>query len=113
WRGASAANLAEFAEVFGASAAPYVLAVSRRNPARVLDAANALSAPLREGSPVVVPALEPKPDAPVGAFDLRYCETVEDEAVAVADWMAERIADDRAAEPSTAAIIFRARKHMA
>ena len=113
WRGASAANLAEFAGAFGATTTPFVLAVSRRNPARVLDAANALSEPLREISPVVVPELEPKPDAPIGAFELRYTETVDDEAAAVADWMAERIGDERDAERPTAAIIFRARAHMA
>jgi len=112
WRGASAANLAEFGETFGSEAPPYVLAVSRRNPARVLDAANELSRPLRESSPVAVPELEPKPDAPIGAIDLRYTETVDEEAVAVADWMAERLGDERAAEQPTAAIIFRARKHM-
>jgi len=112
WRGASAANLAEFAGTFGASGRPFVLAVSRRNPARVLDAANVLSAELRDGSPVFVPELEPKPDAPVGAFDLRYPETVDDEAAAVADWMAERIGDERREDLPTAAIIFRARKHM-
>lgn len=112
WRGASAANLAEFGEAFGSSAPPFVLAVSRRNPARVLDAANAISEPLREASPVVVPELAPKPDAPVGAFELRYPETVDDEAAQVADWFAERIGDERAAERPTAAIIFRARKHM-
>lgn len=113
WRGASAANLAEFAETFGATAPPFVLAVSRRNPARVLDAANELSKPLRDASPIVVPELEPKPDAPVGAFDLRYPETVDDEAAAVADWLAGRIGADRITEKPTAAIIFRARKHMA
>ncbi|HWL00767.1 MAG TPA: ATP-dependent DNA helicase [Microbacteriaceae bacterium] len=112
WRGASAANLAEFAETFGATSPPFVLAVSRRNPARVLDAANELSKPLRDASPIIVPELEPKPDAPIGAFDVRYPETVDDEAVAVADWMAERIGDGREADRPTAAIVFRARKHM-
>ena len=52
WRGASAANLARFAQRLrapGATAGVYDLSTSWRNPRIVLDAANALIAPLDAG----------------------------------------------------------------
>lgn len=51
WRGAAAANIITFAEQFprsdGSAAARYALTVNRRSGTTILDAANALAAPLR------------------------------------------------------------------
>jgi len=109
WRGASAANLADFGPAFG-GAAKYDLTVSRRNPPRVLAAANRLAAPLLAAAPIEVLPLEVREDAVEGILDVRYPETVDEEARAVAEWLQARI--DGAAEPPTAAIILRARRHM-
>ena len=110
WRGASAANLADFGRAFG-GAGRYDLSVSRRNPPDVLRAANRLVAPLADVAPIAVLELQPREDAVEGAFDVDYLETVDEEARAVAAWMKTRI--DGMAQPPTAAIIFRARRHMA
>jgi len=109
WRGASAANLADFAPAFG-GAGRYDLTVSRRNPPRVLAAANRIAAPLRAAAPIEVRPLEAREDAVEGLLDVHYPETVDEEARAVAEWLRDRIA--AAPEPPTAAIVLRARKHM-
>jgi DNA helicase-2/ATP-dependent DNA helicase PcrA len=107
WRGASAANLGRFSLDFTGTrdgAAEYALSTSWRNPTRVLDAANTLVGPLSVGSPVHVERLEPRPGAEPGRLDVRFEQTVADEAATVADWLAERLAqrDDDGRGPSAA-----------
>ncbi|HEY2555520.1 MAG TPA: ATP-dependent helicase, partial [Diaminobutyricibacter sp.] len=100
WRGASAANLGRFSLDFTGNqpgiarggAAEYALSTSWRNPTRVLEAANVLVGPLSASSPVHVQRLEARPGAGAGELAVRFEQTVADEAAAVADWLARRLA---------------------
>ena len=110
WRGASAANLKRFGADFGGDAevVEYPLSTSWRNSGRVLDAANAVVAPLR--SPGERP-LAPRPLAPEGTVEVHFAERVDEEAAAVAEWFARAI--EAHGEKTTGAILFRQRRHMA
>lgn len=90
WRGASATTLTRFPDEFRGGEGPadvLQLSTSWRNDTRILDVANATSAPLRSG---LVAALQARPDAGLGAVEAGRFETVEDEARNIADWVAER-----------------------
>ncbi|RGE21576.1 ATP-dependent DNA helicase [Leucobacter sp. wl10] len=125
WRGASAAGLRSFhADFRGRGAAPgseggppttLTLSTSWRNPARVLDAANAVAAPLAAAAAVSVPKLAPRPGAGNGSVEWRYPETVHEERLAVAEWM-RAARETHLAEhgaPPSAAVVFRKRSPMA
>ncbi len=99
WRGAAAANIITFAEQFpradGSPAARYALTVNRRSGQVILDAANALAAPLRadeelqwDGIDVdlVAPEGTPPGDITVASFD-----TWPDEV----SWVVDRIVASR------------------
>lgn len=118
WRGASAAGLARFPGRFqrddGAPAAVHYLSTSWRNDAAVLAAANVVSAPLRSrtaaGGNVEVPPLDLRPGAGDGAVSAHVAATPEEEADAVAEWVAARWRSG--AHPggrATAAVLCRAR----
>jgi DNA helicase-2/ATP-dependent DNA helicase PcrA len=107
WRGASASNLEQFGSQFGAVGRPFALATSWRNGHRILDAANALVAPLSLVSRVPVEQLTAGPKATAVPVEVRFEEHLEAEADAVAVWFAERLA---VPEPPSAALLFRARK---
>lgn len=96
WRGASAANLARFGTDFatGGSSTVYDLSTSWRNPSVVLDAANALIAPL-DGGGVPKAPLSASPFAKPGHLEVAWAETIEDEADRVAGWFAERLRGGR------------------
>lgn len=115
WRGASAGNLGDFAGAFAPAgdARRYSLATSWRNSAAVLDAANAVLAPLAASSPVPVDRLRPRPGAPRGAVELAYDVDLEAETDRVAEWF-ERVRADRAAQgrSTTGAVLLRSKKHM-
>lgn len=116
WRGASATNLPRFTTDFptasggaGVSPAPTLeLCTSWRNPPRVLDLANAISAEARQRSVAVRP-LRPRPEAPAGTV---LCALQRDVATE-RDWLAGHIAARynaaaRAGEqPPTAAVLVR------
>ncbi|PUB29864.1 DNA helicase-2/ATP-dependent DNA helicase PcrA [Promicromonospora sp. AC04] len=118
WRGASAAGLARFPGRFqrddGVPAAVHYLSTSWRNDAAVLAAANVVSGPLRSrsgaGTNVEVPPLDLRPGAGTGVVSAHVAATLEEEAEAVAEWVAERWRSG--AHPdgrSTAAVLCRAR----
>lgn len=118
WRGASAAGLARFPGRFqrddGVPAAVHYLSTSWRNDAAVLTAANVVSGPLRTrtgaGTNVEVPPLDLRPGAGDGVVTAHVAATLEEEADAVAEWVAERWRSG--AHPdgrSTAAVLCRAR----
>ncbi|MGP3536138.1 ATP-dependent DNA helicase [Microbacterium sp. RD1] len=115
WRGASAGNLAGFPAAFASdgSCLRYSLLTSWRNSARVLDAANAVLAPLARGSAVSVEELRPRPNAPEGEITVVFERDLDAEADRVAEWFAgiraARAADGR---PTTGAVLFRSKKHM-
>ncbi|WP_228717548.1 ATP-dependent helicase [Allosaccharopolyspora coralli] len=122
WRGASAANLPRFTQDFPrrcgngalAPAEKYGLLTSFRNPAEVLDLANAASAPLRQNG-LDVEELRPRDGA--GSADLR-CALLDD-VRAERDWTADRVAAmwrdtvDSTGAPPTAAVLVRRRADMA
>lgn len=99
WRGAAASNIIAFATSFpradGSAAQAYPLTVNRRSGQTILDAANAMAAPLRtdpdlqwDGLNVdlVAPPGTPRGDIVAGSFD-----TVEGEVA----WIADRIVASR------------------
>lgn len=101
WRGASPGGLARFPAAFpvvepqvrgGRRPADVVqLSTSWRNDAAVLDVANHVAAPLRvAGARVDVPRLAARPGAGAGTVHAVVTDTVEDEADAVASWVAAR-----------------------
>ncbi len=108
WRGASATTLARFPAAFAAGSPAPVrpLATSWRNDRLVLDVANRVAAPLREGMPIDVPGLSSRPDSGAGRVVEARFETQLEEA----DWIAERFAALRRARPrATAAVLCRKR----
>ncbi|WP_424980923.1 UvrD-helicase domain-containing protein [Microbacterium sp. S308A+] len=117
WRGASADNLYGFAREFAReqTARSYSLMTSWRNDRRILDAANAVLAPLQRPG-LDVPPLEPRPGAGDGGVAARFPLTADEEAAEVAAWFVERRAAHRAADgnvrPHTGAILFRSKRHM-
>jgi DNA helicase-2/ATP-dependent DNA helicase PcrA len=118
WRGASASNLEQFGEQFGAGqfgagGSAFALSTSWRNGHRILDAANALVAPLSLDSRVQVEKLTPSPVASSVPIEVRFEEELEAEADAAACWFAARLAASERQKgglPPSAAMLFRARK---
>ena len=119
WRGASAANLGQFGNWFGANTT-FPLSTSWRNPVAVLEAANLLIEPLASAAVVPVATLQPQPEAGTDAIDMRYPQTVTEEAAEVAGWFARLLKDPSLARraapghpgertPPTAALLLRSR----
>ncbi len=112
WRGAAATNLPRFATDFprsdGTPAPILELPTSWRNPSRVLQVANAVSAEARRRS-VAVRALRPRPDAPLGTV---RCALLSDVA-AEREWIAGQLHDHyqkfraEGSPPPTAAVLVR------
>jgi DNA helicase-2/ATP-dependent DNA helicase PcrA len=91
WRGASQGTLAAFPQHFardGRPAAVLTLRTSFRNAGNVLTVANAVVAPLR-ATGVSTPTLVPRDGAPDGGVRCALYPTVDDEAAAVARYVAE------------------------
>ena len=115
WRGASQGTLAAFPDQFtddGKPATVLTLGTSFRNADRVLAAANAIAAPLRDGV-VSTPVLHARENAPDGDVRCGLYPTIDDEAAAVADYLAGVWNDDdvlrRQGEPTrTLAVLVRA-----
>jgi DNA helicase-2/ATP-dependent DNA helicase PcrA len=117
WRGASASNLDEFGIDFG-TAKNFSLRTSWRNPVEVLEKANEISLPLANQASFEIPKaldkrvlpvkLEPMPDAPKGAVQVRFLETIEQEAQAIAEWFKPALA-----ERASCAVLMRKRSAMA
>lgn len=110
WRGASSANLDDFARSFGDQVTTFSLTTSWRNGTQVLAAANRVAEALRETSPVDVGALLPSPTASAHAIDARFEQTLAEEAAATASWFVEILASDPS-DPPSAALLLRARTH--
>jgi DNA helicase-2/ATP-dependent DNA helicase PcrA len=122
WRGASAEALGEFLDHFSSLeqrelAHELTLSTSWRNPRRILEAANAISQPLRAGTELDVPVLHPKPGAQDGQVTVSYFETEAEEYAALADWFAKsreqlRQEDAHGRYP-TAAVLVRTKRQLA
>ncbi|PRY69443.1 DNA helicase-2/ATP-dependent DNA helicase PcrA [Glaciihabitans tibetensis] len=114
WRGASAANLEQFAHQFGGGeVANFNLTTSWRNGRKILAVANALVEPLVAHTRVRVDKLQPGPGASAVPVELIVEETVLEEAQAAARWLKAHLArtDPKTGKPPTAAMLFRARKN--
>ncbi|HRN30412.1 MAG TPA: ATP-dependent helicase, partial [Terrimesophilobacter sp.] len=109
WRGASAANLAQFGTQFAASTPhnSFELTISWRNGSRILDAANTLIEPLTRETRGSVSVLEPGPGATSHDVEAHIAETIRDEAAHVAQWLGARLAESPKDKPATAVILFR------
>ena len=120
WRGAAAANIITFAEQFpntdGSPATPYALTVNRRSGQQILDAANALSGPLRADeelqwdgidTDLVAPKGTPPGDIRVATFD-----TWPGEVAWVADDIAAAHDSGRARSWSDIAVLARRNAHI-
>ncbi|HEY0187699.1 MAG TPA: ATP-dependent DNA helicase [Cellulomonas sp.] len=99
WRGASAGGLARFPETFWVATADggrrradvHQLSTSWRNDHAVLAAANLVATPLRTaGAPVDLPELAARPGAGPGDVRVHLAPTLEEEAQAVAEFVAAR-----------------------
>lgn len=115
WRGASAGNLGGFARAFAPAGGcgEFALLTSWRNSQRVLDAANAVLAPLAATAAVPVQELRARPQAPDGDVTLVFEPDIDTEADRVAEWF-EVVRGRRSAQGrgTTGAILFRSKKHM-
>lgn len=112
WRGASAANLEQFAHSFGAGeqVQEFALSTSWRNGTSILVSANRLVEPLIATTTVRVQELEPAPNASTIPVDVCFEETIAHEAQAAALWLKRRLTVPAGAEKPTAAMLFRARR---
>lgn len=103
WRGASAANLANFHIDFaGSGQATFSLSTSWRNPKTVLAFANQLIGELK------VLELAPSPTAIEGKIEISVSQTMAQEVEQVAQWFANQMDEDK-----TAALLLRKRSNMA
>ncbi len=112
WRGASAANLEQFATGFGKGAAVqnFALSTSWRNGHGILHAANAIVEPLIAATTVDVEKLHASPSASEGPIDVHFEETIAHEAARAAEWLKAKLTVSRGEEPPSAAMLFRARR---
>ncbi|HEX3824642.1 MAG TPA: ATP-dependent DNA helicase [Mycobacteriales bacterium] len=117
WRGASPANLSRFGEHFAAGAANssvLPLMTSFRCDARILAAANAVSAPLyasliaKGRTAIEIPPLAARPSASEGGEVVAMRSST---ALDEAEWLAERVrsALDDGTEPGQVAVLARRR----
>lgn len=116
WRGASAGNLALFPDDFARAgiSTQFALSTSWRNATTILDAANITVDQFRRRDPELVEPLRARDGADTGMVRVVFPETIVEEAMAAAVWLKARLAERDPAEPaSSAAILFRNRRHMA
>lgn len=112
WRGASAANLPRFTTDFpqqdGGPAAICELLTSWRNPPEILEVANRVADPLREGG-VPVSRLRSRPGARPGAVTAALWSDIDTERTRVAEWIDAEYtaAAQQGLPPPTAAVLVR------
>ncbi|WP_020575873.1 ATP-dependent DNA helicase [Actinopolymorpha alba] len=120
WRGASAATLAAFGEHFrtsdGTPGATRSLTTSFRNGSAILEVANVLSAPMRQGG-LDVPELSAHSSNGRGKVIAALHHTVEDEAHDVAEralavWNTDAAARGRGKAGRTVAVLVRKRSQI-
>lgn len=107
WRGASVANIDGFPQAFGAQVRP--LTVNRRSGARILDAANAVAAPVRAQHPGVE-VLRPGGEDPAQVVAGMFATSAEETAWLV-DEVRGQLAEGR--PPEEIAVLCRTNKDVA
>lgn len=113
WRGADVANIEHFATEFartdGTAATKYKLSVNRRSGQLVLDAANALSQPLRAIHTEIVELVTGGPDQQPAEIHTAVLDTLADEV----DWVCDQIQSQIAAgfAPKDIAVLLRVGKY--
>lgn len=112
WRGASAANLEQFAAGFGKGepVLEFALSTSWRNGHGILHAANTVVEPLIAATTVPVEKLEASPTASEGLVEVSFAETITDEATRAAEWLKKMLRVPDGQERPSAAMLFRARR---
>nr|WP_325209158.1 ATP-dependent DNA helicase [Salinibacterium sp.] len=117
WRGASSANLEDYARQFAGpegGVQQYSLSTSWRNGTRILDAANVIVEPLTAATRVQVERLAPSPAASHHAVESAFEEDLAGEADTVARWLAQRlrepVIEGGTPRQATAAMLFRTRR---
>lgn len=117
WRGASAANLEQFADSFAAGqpgqklpVQEFALSTSWRNGTSILVSANRLVEPLVATTSVRVQELEPSEVATTIPVEVCFEESIVQEAEATARWLKQRLTVPRGVDKPTAAMLFRARR---
>src|SRR5690606_28352285 len=117
WRGASSANLEDYARQFAGpegGVQQYSLSTSWRNGTRILDAANVIIEPLTAATRVQVERLAPSPAASHHAVESAFEEDLAGEADTVARWLAQRlrepVVEGGTPRQATAAMLFRTRR---
>ncbi|HEU4849754.1 MAG TPA: ATP-dependent helicase, partial [Terrimesophilobacter sp.] len=121
WRGASAANLEQFAAGFGRGepVREFALSTSWRNGHGILAAANTVVEPLIAATSIPVEKLTASPVATHFPLEVSFEESIREEAVAAASWLKEKLASKeirsalKDGEEPTAAMLFRARRTQA
>lgn len=112
WRGASAANLEQFAAGFGKGSRvlDFALSTSWRNGHGILRAANVIVEPLIAATTVAVEKLSASSSASEGPVAVSFEETIAEEAASAAAWLKARLAASASEDQPTAAMLFRARR---
>lgn len=107
FRGASAGQLFSFVEEFGAE--QLVLTTAWRNSRDILDMANHVAQPLRDGAAAgqIIPELQARQGAEPGLVELNWFESADNEAAGLADRITALGVGDG---ENTAAILCRAKK---
>lgn len=113
WRGASAANMKRFGDDFYGTrpGQKFELSVSWRNDQRILAAANRVAGELPEA--VGAKELGPRTGAHEGTVEHAYLLTDGDEGNHIAQWFRELLVEAEDGKERTAAVLVRARAHMA
>ena len=105
WRGASASNLNEFYQDFGAEPTEqkrFSLSTSWRNPEKVLELANSLVGELK------VLELQPRPNSGQGSVAVQFSQDMNEEAISVARWFKSNMGQPE----NTGALLMRKRSNM-
>lgn len=115
WRGASAANLATFAEDFSTreQTLHFSLMTSWRNAQKVLECANVICEPLNQTSTMNVERLLPRTDAAEGNVEIAYLQDIVEEAEHVALWFHKHLKQASNQHMPTMALLCRSLKKIA